>query len=45
MNKIMEIIEGDHLSDIMNFPYINIKSKKEMKFNNIIYYNENNQFI
>ena len=45
MNKILEIIEGDHLPDIMDFPYSNIESKKEMKFNNIIYYNENNQFI
>ena len=45
MNKIMGIIEGGHLPNIMDFPNGWINSEKEMKFNNIIYYDDNINFI
>ena len=38
INKIMNIIEGENLPDIMDFPGF-------LKFNNIIYYDENKNFI
>ena len=43
MNKVMSIIEGGLLPDIMEFPngLINYTNK----FNNIIYYNENIEYI
>ena len=43
MNKIMDILEGGYLADIMAFPNGFIDSTK--KFNNIIYYDENIKFI
>jgi len=43
MNKIMDILEGGYLADIMIFPNGCVDSTK--KFNNIIYYDENQQFI
>ena len=45
MNKVMAIIEGGHLPNIMDFPNGCINSEKEMKFNNIIYYDDNINFI
>ena len=45
INKIMNIIEGEHLPSIMNisngYGYIN----EDHKYNNIIYYDENLDFI
>ena len=43
MNKIMDILEGGYITDIMAFPngYIDLSKK----FNNIIYYDENLKFI
>ena len=43
MNKIMDIVEGGYLTDIMTLPNGYIDSTK--KFNNIIYYDENIKFI
>ena len=43
MNKIMDIVEGGYLTDIMALPNGYIDSTK--KFNNIIYYDENLKFI
>ena len=43
MNKIMDILEGGYLADIMTFPNGCVDSTK--KFNNIIYYDENLKFI
>ena len=40
INKIMNIIEGEHLPNIMNFQIID-----NIKYNNIIYYDENLNFI
>ena len=46
MKKIMNIIEADNLPDIMNFPNgcVNSKENISIKFNNIIYYDENKDF-
>ena len=43
MNKIMDIVEGGYLADIMALPNGYIDSTK--KYNNIIYYDENLKFI
>ena len=43
MNKIMDIVEGGYLVDIMTFPNGCIDSAKT--YNNIIYYDENIKFI
>ena len=43
MNKIMDIVEGGYLTDIMALPNGYIDSTK--KYNNIIYYDENLKFI
>ena len=47
MDNIMNIIESEHFPDIMSVPNGLIYSKKneKIKFNNIIYYNENIDFI
>ena len=45
INKVMDIIEGGHLPNIMDFPNGCINSEKEMKFNNIIYYDDNIRFL
>jgi len=43
MNKIMDILEGGYLVDIMTFPNGCVDSTKA--YNNIIYYDENIKFI
>ena len=43
MNKIMDIVEGGYLADIMTFPNGCVDSIKT--YNNIIYYDENIKFI
>ena len=43
MNKIMDIVEGGYLADIMTFPNGYVDSTKA--YNNIIYYDENIKFI
>ena len=47
MENIMNIIEGEHFPDIMNIPNGVIDSKKneKIKFNNLIYYDENIDYI
>ena len=41
----MNIVEEGHLPDIMNFPNGSIDSNQIKKFNNILYYDENLNFI
>jgi serine/threonine protein kinase len=43
MNKIMDIVEGGYLADIMTFPNGCVDSTQT--YNNIIYYDENIKFI
>ena len=43
VKKILNFVEGEHLPDIMNFPNGEINS--EPKFNNIIYYDENINYM
>ena len=47
MSKIMNIIEAENFPDIMNIPngLIDPKKNEKIKFNNIIYYNEDSEFI
>ena len=47
MDNVMNIIEAEHFPDIMNIPngFIYSKKNEKIKFNNIIYYNENIDFI
>ena len=42
-DKILTFVKGGHLPDIMNFPNGNIN--EEQKYNNIIYYDENTDFL
>ena len=43
VNKILSLVEGEHLPDIMNFSNGSANGKKG--FNNIIYYDENIDYI
>ena len=45
INKIMNIVEEGYLPDIMNFPNGSIDSEQIHKYNNILYYDENIDFI
>ena len=42
VDKILNFVEGDHLPDIMSFPN---GSTKDLKYNNIIYYDENTEHL
>ena len=42
-NKILNIVEGGHLPDVMNFH--NVSENESQKFNNIIYYDENINYL
>ena len=42
-DKILTFVKGGHLPDIMNFANGNIN--EEQKFNNIIYYDENTEYL
>ena len=44
INRIINLVEGDNLPDIMNFPNGIINSNETSKFNNILYYDENLNF-
>ena len=45
INKIMNIVEPGHLPDLLNFPNGSIYINEMSKFNNILYYDENINFI
>ena len=45
MSKIINIVEDGNLIDIMNFPNGSIDSKQIKKYNNILYYDENINYI